>query len=80
MALFNVQTDPTELENVADEYPEKVRELADAWEAAAWANTVFPLSDASGLGGLRRPEEAELEQPLRLFRGRPRSSGYGPGS
>ena len=29
--LFNVQTDPTELENVADEYPEKVRELADAW-------------------------------------------------
>jgi arylsulfatase A-like enzyme len=77
--LFNVHTDPTELDNIADEYPEKVRELADAWEAAAWANTVFPLPDASGLGGLRRPEEVELEQPLRLLPGTPTLERYRSG-
>ena len=33
--LFDVRTDPTEIDNVADEYPDRVRELADAWEAAA---------------------------------------------
>src|SRR5262249_20985363 len=45
--LFDVRKDPTETVNVAAEFPEKVQELAAAWEAAAWANTVFPLDDGS---------------------------------
>jgi arylsulfatase A-like enzyme len=69
--LFDVRTDPTETTNVAAEYPDKVRELAAAWEAAAWANTVFPLPDAVGGPGRRRPEEDELSQPLRLLPGTP---------
>ncbi|HUZ77120.1 MAG TPA: arylsulfatase [Chloroflexota bacterium] len=67
--LFDLRADPTEIDDVAARFPEKVRELADAWEAAAWANTVFPLPDTSSRQ--RRPEIAELEQPLRLLPGTP---------
>ncbi len=67
--LFDVRSDPTEIDNVAADFPDKVRELAAAWEAAAWANAVFPLPDASPIR--RRPEEAQLEQPLRLLPGTP---------
>jgi arylsulfatase A-like enzyme len=67
--LFDVRSDPTEIDNVAAEFPDKVRELAATWDAAAWANAVFPLPDASPTR--RRPEEAELEQPLRLLPGTP---------
>src|SRR5712691_695038 len=69
--LFNVRTDPTEIENVAAEFPDKVRELAAAWEAAAWANAVFPLQDTSTLNRPRRPEDAEHEQPVRILAGTP---------
>jgi arylsulfatase A-like enzyme len=69
--LFNVRSDPTEIENVAAEFPDKVREMAAAWEAAATANQVFPLQDATILNRRRRPEDAEWEQPLRLLPGTP---------
>ena len=42
--LFDVRADPTELDDVAEQFPDKVRELADAWEAAASENSVFPLT------------------------------------
>ncbi len=45
--LFDVRADPTELRDVAAEYPEKVRELARAWDDAAWRNAVFPLLPAA---------------------------------
>jgi arylsulfatase len=69
--LFDVRADPTEVDNVAARYPDKVRELADAWETAARANAVFPLPDASSAGARRRPEEADLEQPVKLLPGTP---------
>jgi arylsulfatase A-like enzyme len=69
--LFNVRTDPTEIDNVAAEFPDKVRELGAAWEAAAWANAVFPLQDSSALNRRRRPEDAEHEQPVRILAGTP---------
>jgi arylsulfatase A-like enzyme len=72
--LFDVRTDPTETMNVAAEFPDKVRELAAAWEAAAWANTVFPLSDAGRRS--RRPEEDELAEPVRLLPGTPTLERY----
>jgi arylsulfatase len=74
--LFDVRADPTELDNVAADYPDKVREMADAWEKAAWANTVFPLPDTSGAAARRRPEEVEWEQPLRLLPGTPTLERY----
>jgi arylsulfatase len=72
--LFDVQRDPTEIDNVAAEFPEKVRELAEAWEAAAWANTVFPLPDRGPRP--RRPEEDRLSQPVRLLPGTPTLERY----
>jgi arylsulfatase A-like enzyme len=69
--LFDVHADPTELDDLAEEFPDKVRELADAWEAAAAANSVFPLPDGNMLRAARRPEEALFEQPVRLLPGTP---------
>jgi arylsulfatase A-like enzyme len=71
--LFDVRADPTETENVAAQYPEKVRELAEAWEQAAWTNTVFPLPDASSFrpGRPRRPADAGFTEPVRLLPGTP---------
>lgn len=43
--LFNIKDDPTQIDNLADRYPERVAELAAAWEQAAWENRVFPLGD-----------------------------------
>ncbi|MBV9326192.1 MAG: arylsulfatase [Chloroflexi bacterium] len=74
--LFDVRADPTEIDNVADRYPEKVRELAAAWESAALANAVFPLPDATSARARRRPEEAEFEQPVRLLPGTPTLERY----
>ncbi|HLZ29257.1 MAG TPA: arylsulfatase [Chloroflexota bacterium] len=74
--LFDVRTDPTETTNVAAEFPHRVRELAAAWEAAAWANTVFPLPDAVGGPARRRPADDELAQPVRLLPGTPTLERY----
>jgi arylsulfatase len=67
--LFDVRTDPTETTNVAEDFPDKVRELAAAWETAAWANTVFPLPDRTPRR--HRPEDDEMSQPVRLLPGTP---------
>src|SRR6185369_868855 len=69
-ALFDVRTDPTELDDLAAEEPELLAELAAAWEAAAWRNTVFPLLDRRD-HAVRRPDEDRLSQPVRLLPGTP---------
>jgi hypothetical protein len=75
--LYDVRTDPTELNDLADQEPERLRELADAWEHAAWANTVFPLGDGALLERTRRPEEAAtLAVPVRLLPGTPKLERY----
>lgn len=73
--LFDVRTDPTELHDVAHEFPEKVAELARAWDEAAWRNTVFPLLTRADLAR-RRPEEARLAEPVRLLPGTPTLERY----
>ncbi|TQF68566.1 arylsulfatase [Rhodococcus spelaei] len=73
--LFDVRTDPTELHDLADRYPEKVAELARAWDDAAWANTVFPLVSAGGLTA-RRPTEETLSRPVRILAGTPTLERY----
>jgi arylsulfatase len=43
--LYDLSTDPNELVDLAAAQPERVRELAAKWEAAARQHQVFPLDD-----------------------------------
>ncbi len=45
--LYHTEVDRSELHNLADENPEKVRELVNLWYAEAGANGAFPLDDRS---------------------------------
>lgn len=73
--LFDVRTDPTELHDRAAEYPDKVEELAQAWDEAAWANTVFPLL-GNQVGARRRPDEERYTRPVRILAGTPTLERY----
>ncbi|MFT4087033.1 MAG: arylsulfatase [Gordonia sp. (in: high G+C Gram-positive bacteria)] len=74
--LYDVRTDPAETRDVAAEHPELVAELAAAWDAAAWHNTVFPLFDSPVDAGRRRPDEERLAEPVRLLAGTPTLERY----
>ena len=43
--LFNVEEDRAEARDLAEKYPEKLKELQDLWMAEAEKNNVFPLID-----------------------------------
>ncbi len=73
--LFDVRTDPTEIHNVAEKYPDKVAELSAGWDESAWANTVFPLITPTGLA-TRRPAEQALGRPVRILAGTPTLERY----
>ncbi|MFD7296267.1 arylsulfatase [Streptomyces sp. NPDC059897] len=75
-ALYDIRTDPTEIHDLADRHPEIVKELSAAWEAAAWANGVFPLPDASGALAVRGPAEERLSRPVTLLPGTPELERY----
>ena len=45
--LYHTDVDRAELHNLADEHPEKVRELVNLWFAEAGRNGAFPLDDRS---------------------------------
>ena len=45
--LYHTKTDYAEAENVAAQYPEKVKELVALWFAEAGRNGVFPLGEGS---------------------------------
>ena len=47
--LYHTDVDRSELNNLAAEHPEKVRELVNLWFAEAGANGAFPLDDRSAL-------------------------------
>ncbi|MFN8619941.1 MAG: arylsulfatase [Chloroflexota bacterium] len=72
--LYHIATDPNELVNLAAQEPERLAEMAAAWEQAAWANTVFPLG--VGESPVRRPAERELERPVRILPGTPKLERY----
>jgi len=75
--LYDITCDPTEVVDLAAERPEKVRELAEGWETAAWGNQVFPLDDGTGLLQLlRRPDDEALHQEVRLLPGTPTLERY----
>jgi arylsulfatase len=47
--LYNTSVDRAELNNLAGEHPDKLRELVNLWFAEAGANGAFPLDDRSAL-------------------------------
>ncbi|MER5219797.1 arylsulfatase [Streptomyces flaveus] len=75
-ALYDIRTDPTEIHDLAAQQPKLVKELAAAWEEAAWRNGVFPLPDASGALALRGPAEEKLARPVTLLPGTPELERY----
>jgi len=56
--LFHVAEDPTELNDLAGELPEKRDELAAGWDEAARANQIYPLDEGSNLKFVQRPERS----------------------
>lgn len=75
--LHDLRADPTEANDVADVHPEVLLELVEAWEAAAWANQVFPLDERSMLKETTRPPaEAALTAGVSLLPGTPTLERY----
>jgi arylsulfatase A-like enzyme len=70
--LYDLRSDRTETRDLAAEQPERVQELAAAWEAAARTGQVYPLDEGSALKFLRRPERTEVfDRPVRILPGTP---------
>ncbi len=53
--LFHTDVDRSEAHDLADQHPEKVRELSQMWLAEATANNVLPLNDY-GVAGIHELE------------------------
>jgi arylsulfatase len=70
--LYDLHADPTELRNLAAEEPERVREMAAAWEELAWESYVYPLDEGSSIKYLQRPERSEVYgESVTIRRGTP---------
>lgn len=54
--LHNLADDPTESHNLAGEHPDKVAELTQAFDDAAWANQVYPLDEGNFVKAITKPE------------------------
>jgi arylsulfatase A-like enzyme len=75
--LYDLRADPTELRNLATEHPDKVAELAEAWEDAAWRYQIFPLDEGTGLRYVQRPPwDDVLLEPITLGRDTPSLERY----
>lgn len=60
--LYDISTDRAETKNLAEEQPDKVRELADAWHEWAARTQVYPY----GAAELRKREPAPANAPKSL--------------
>jgi arylsulfatase len=68
--LYDLANDRTETSDLAAEQPERVAAMAEAWEAAARENQVYPLDEGSRLRYVVRPPyEAPLQEPVRIVAG-----------
>jgi arylsulfatase len=75
--LYDLRADPTELRNLAAEQPEKVAELAAAWDEAAWKYQIYPLDEGSGLKYVQRPAtESFMAEPVTIFADTPSLERY----
>ncbi len=70
--LFHIDHDINERHDLSAQHPEKVAELAAAFERAAWANRVYPIDEGSRLNHvIRPPDDARFELPVRISRATP---------
>lgn len=70
--LYDLRSDPTELRDLAAEHPDRVAELAAAWEAAAHAEQIYPLDEGSNLKFVQRPpRSAVYREPITILGGTP---------
>jgi arylsulfatase len=71
--LYDLTTDRNQLHDLARTHPERLRELADAWERAAWEHQVYPLDEGSSVRYLVRPPRSAVygEHPVTIPRGAP---------
>ncbi len=69
--LYHVDVDRSELDNLADKEPEKLREMVNIWFSEAGANGAFPLDDRSAVEILIDPTAPAHrgQGPLRLLPG-----------
>ena len=75
--LHHLAVDPTESRDLAAEHPERLADLVDAWEQAAWANQVFPLDEGNNVKNLLRPPWGDDTVVDTTFRpGAPTSERY----
>ncbi len=75
--LHDLTNDPTESHDLASDHPDKVAELQEAWEAAAWANQVYPLDEGNAVKMIMRPEwDAELQDEITIVPGTPTLERY----
>jgi arylsulfatase len=67
--LHDLSQDFSESTDVAADHPEKLKELVDAFDAAAWANQVYPLDNRDRLDKFRdlAPELIALANAPRRF-------------
>jgi arylsulfatase A-like enzyme len=70
--LHNLDDDPTQTVDHADDEPERLAEMVAAWDKAAWENQVFPLDEGTGLRWIERPPwNRHLSEPVRILPGTP---------
>ncbi|MFV0374648.1 arylsulfatase [Microbacterium sp.] len=70
--LFDMSTDPTEIDDVAARHPDLVADMAAGWQREAWRNTVYPLEDHQGyFTGVHRPSTDAFADPVTLYAGTP---------
>jgi len=75
--LHHLVVDPTESHDVAVEHPDKLIELQDRWETAAWANQVFPLDEGNFVKMIMRPPwDDALAEPITIRPGSPTLERY----
>ena len=66
--LYHTDTDRSEFHDLAEEHPDKLRELISLWFAEAGANGAFPLDERTPIEIITTPRPTlACAQPLRLF-------------
>ena len=70
--LHNLVEDPTEANDLSERHPQRLAELQEAFEQAAWDNQVFPLDEGNFVKMIEKPPwEDEFVADVRLRPGLP---------
>lgn len=75
--LYHVATDINQLHDLAADEPDKLAEMIEAWDGAAWRNRVYPLDEGTRLiRALKPPEHDALTHPITILAGSPTVERY----